>query len=103
MISRRNLTSQEQYVFMGDGTRVQVAFLGVIRLHLSMENFLELQNVAFIPSIRRNLIYVHILDRLGYSFLFGTGKVNLYRDSLLIGNGTQASRSYFHVENGEIN
>ena len=43
--------------------------------------------MAFIPSIRRNLISVPILDRLGYSLLFGTKNVNLYRDSLLIGTG----------------
>ena len=42
--------------------------------------------MAYIPSIRRNLISVPILDRLGYSFIFGTEKVKLYRDSLLIGN-----------------
>ena len=72
---------------MGDGTRVQVDFLGVVRLQLSIGNFLELQNVAYIPSIRRNLILVPILDRLGYNFIFRTRKVNLYQDSLLIGNG----------------
>ena len=61
------------------------------------ENFLfffELQNVAFIPFIRRNLIYVPFLDRLGYSFLFGIGKVNLYRDSLLFDNGTLCGNLY---------
>ena len=50
--------------------------------------------MAFIPSIRRNLIYVPILDILGYSFLFGTGKVNLYRDSLLIGIGVLCGNLY---------
>ena len=50
--------------------------------------------MAFIPSIRRNLISVPILDRLGYSFLFGTGKVNLYRDSILIGNETLCGNLY---------
>ena len=70
---------------MGDGTKVQVDFLGVVRLQLSTLNVLELQDVAYISSIRRNLISVPILDRLGYSVLFGTRKVKLYRDSLLIG------------------
>ena len=42
--------------------------------------------MTYIPSIMRNLIYVPILDRLGYSFIFGSGKVKFYRDSLLIGN-----------------
>ena len=41
--------------------------------------------MAYIPLVRRNLISIPILDRLGYSFLFGIVKVNLYLDSLLIG------------------
>ena len=43
--------------------------------------------MAYIPSIRRNLILAPFLDILGYSFLFGTGKVKLYRYSLSIANG----------------
>ena len=75
VISRRSPTSLEQYVYMGDDTKVQVDFLGVVRLQHSIRNFLELQDVTYIPSIRRNLTSVSILIRLGYSFLFGTGKV----------------------------
>ena len=36
MISKISLTSLEQYVYLGDGTRVKVDFLGVVRLQLSM-------------------------------------------------------------------
>ena len=43
--------------------------------------------MAYRPSIGRNLISVPILDRLGYSFLFLSRNVKLYRDSLLINNG----------------
>ena len=32
VISRRSPTSLEQYIYMGDGTRDQVDFLGVVRL-----------------------------------------------------------------------
>ena len=39
VISRRSPTSLEQYVYMGDGARVQVDFLGVVRLHLSVGYF----------------------------------------------------------------
>ena len=65
MISR-NPTSQKQYAFMGNDTRVQVVSLGIIILHLNIEKnlFIFLENVAYI-----NLIYVPILDRLGYNFL----------------------------------
>ena len=61
---------------MEDDIRLQVDFLGVVRLQLSIRNFLGLQDVSFIPSIRKNLISIPILDRFGYSFPFGTGKLN---------------------------
>ena len=50
--------------------------------------------MVFRPSIKRNFKYVPILDRLEYSFLFGTGTVNLYRDSLLIDNVTLYENLY---------
>ena len=68
VINRRSPTSLEQYVYMEDDTKVQVDFLGVVRIQLSTGKFFELQDVAYIPSIRRNLIYAPILDRLGYNF-----------------------------------
>ena len=79
---------------MGNGTRVQVVSLGIIRLHLNIEKkFIVLQNVAFTPFIRRNLIlYLFWID---FDIIFfRTGKVNLYRDSLLIGNGTLYENLY---------
>ena len=81
-------------MYMGDGTRVQVNFFGVIRLQLSTGNFLKLQDVAYISSIKRNLISVPTLDRLGYSFLFGTRKVKLYQDSRLIWTGVLCGNLY---------
>ena len=42
VISKKSLTSLEQYVYMGDSIRVQVDFLEVVKLQLSTGNFLEL-------------------------------------------------------------
>ena len=39
MMISRSPTSQEQYMFMGNDTRVQVSFLGVVRLYLSIDFF----------------------------------------------------------------
>ena len=94
VISKRNPTSLEKNVYMGDNTRVKVDFMRVVRLQLSTGNFLELQDMVYIPSINRNSISVPILDRFGYSFLFLSRKVKLYRDSLLIGNGTLCGNLY---------
>ena len=66
MISRRSPTSLERYLYMRDGTRVQVDFLGVARLQLNIEFFFfELRDMAYIPSIRKILISVPILDKHG--------------------------------------
>ena len=81
-------------MFMGDSTKVTVDFLGMIKLELTIGNFLELQNVAFIPNIKRNLIYLSILDSLGYNLQFGYGKVILYRGSFLVGNGILSGNLY---------
>ena len=56
--------------------------------------------MAFIPSLRRNLIFVFILDRHGYSFHFGGGKVDIFSNLVLIGNailfGNLYSLSLYH-------
>ena len=39
MMISKSPTSQEQYVFMGNGIRVQVVSLGITRLHLNIEKF----------------------------------------------------------------
>ena len=81
-------------MYIGDNIRVQVDFLGIVRLQLSTVKFLELHDVAHIPLIKKNLISIPILDRLGYSFHFGTGKVKLYLYSLSIGNGILCGSLY---------
>ena len=63
-------------MYLGDGTRVNVDFLGVVRLQFSIGNFLKLLDVAYIPPIKRNLISIPILDILGCSFLLDLGKLN---------------------------
>ena len=63
-------------------------------MQLSIGNFLEFHDVAYIPSNMRILLSSHILDKLGYSFLFDTEKVKLYQDSLLIGTGVLYGNLY---------
>ena len=50
--------------------------------------------MAFIPSLRRNLISISSLDRHGYSFHFGGGKVDIFSNSVLIGNGVLFGNLY---------
>lgn len=74
---------------MGDDTKVKVKLLGAINLQLAARKFfvatikfLELHQVAFIPSAKRNLMSVSILDKFDYTFHFENGKVLMYCGAL---------------------
>ncbi|KAH9714963.1 Integrase catalytic domain-containing protein [Citrus sinensis] len=86
--SRREPNEGELIVHMGNGVTAKVESIGVVRLHLATCHVLDLLDTAYIPSIRRNLISVSILDRCGYTFHFGDRKVYLFRNSELVGSGT---------------
>ena len=70
MTNKRRSSKHEEFVYMGDGSKVKVEFFGMIKLRLATKSFLLLHDVAYIPSLRRNLISVSILDRQGYTFHF---------------------------------
>ena len=94
MTNKRKSSKHEEFVYMGDGSKVKVEFFGMIKLRLATKSFLLLHDVAYIPSLRRNLISISILDRQGYSFHFGGGKVDIFSNSVLIGNGVLFGNLY---------
>ncbi|KAL5851864.1 hypothetical protein ACOSQ3_006982 [Xanthoceras sorbifolium] len=79
---------------MKNEVKVEAEYIGVVRLHLSLSHFLELNDTVYILSISRNLIYVSLLDRADYTFHFSDGKVFLYRDNVYIGFGTLCDGLY---------
>ncbi|KAL5775560.1 hypothetical protein ACOSP7_013117 [Xanthoceras sorbifolium] len=79
---------------MGNGVKVEAEYIGVTRLLLSSGHILELNDTLYIPSIMRNLIFVSLLDRAGFTFHFGDGKVLLYRDNVYIDSGTLCNGLY---------
>ena len=77
MISQRGSANLKQHVYMGDRSRAKVDIMGIIKLKLATGYVLELQEVSYVPSIRRNLLSISLLDSQGYSFLFGNNKVEM--------------------------
>ncbi|XP_022859062.1 uncharacterized protein LOC111379859 isoform X1 [Olea europaea var. sylvestris] len=78
----------ESVVNMGNGMKVKVEHIGTVRLILGSKHILNLSDTAFIPSIRRNLISVSILDICGYVFHFGNGNATIYYNSVVVGTAT---------------
>ena len=57
-------------MYMGDISRAKVDIMRIIKLKLATRYGLELQEVSYVPSIRRNCLSISLLDSQGYSFFF---------------------------------
>ena len=81
-------------MYMGDSSRAKVDIMGIIKLKLAIGYVLELQEIFYVPSIRRNLLFIFLLDSQGYIFLFGNNKVEMYKDGKVVGFGTLCDNLY---------
>lgn len=79
---------------MGNGDRAQVD--GVETYHLKLHNnkCFDLKDCLYAPSMRRNLLFVSYLEKLGFMFYFGSEKLVMYQDDEIILNGFRNSGMY---------
>ena len=64
-----------------------MTFIGDVSLHLESGFTLVLNNTLYVPSFRKNLISIPLLDKLGYCMNFGNSEVKLSLNSTNIGYG----------------
>ena len=81
-------TDAERFIFVGDGKSVAVVAIGTFRLLLKTGLYLDLEETFVVPSFRRNLISISVLDKFGYSCSFGNNKFSFFQNSSLIGTGS---------------
>ena len=62
-----------------------VEFIGVVNLPLASGGVLVLDDVVYVPSLRRNLISVSKLDSSGFGFHFGNRKGHFYVTNIYFG------------------
>ena len=68
-------------MFMGNGEKAVVEFVGVVVLVLESGFHLELVDALYVPSLRRNLISISKLDESGLSFQFSNKSFSLICNS----------------------
>ena len=84
-LSCRKPNDGEGYIFVGDGKKVEVKAIGTFRLFLKSGTYLDLNETYVVPSFRRNLVSISILDKFGYTCSFGNNKFSLFHNSNLVG------------------
>ncbi|KAM1443641.1 hypothetical protein ACFX2I_039895 [Malus domestica] len=107
-ITKRTPNKDEVKVSVGNGRRVEVKALGTVRLKLDFGFCLELENVVYVPSMRRKLVSVSKLVLLGFYFTLNNIGFNVFYKSSHIGTGflcdgmfkfkTNLIESVFNVE-----
>ena len=87
-LSYRRPSDGEGYIFVGDEKLVEVEAMGHFRLLLETSLYLNLKDTFIVPSIRRNLISVSLLDKFGYHCSFENNQFILLVNSNIIGTGS---------------
>ncbi|XP_043692937.1 uncharacterized protein LOC122643378 [Telopea speciosissima] len=93
-IRRRTPSKDEVAVFVENGVEVTVEAIGVVRILLAGGLFLDLEDIVYVPSIRRNLISISKLSRMGYFFNFNKDGFNLLHNYVVVGNGSLVDGLY---------
>ena len=70
-------------VFVGEGTKVAVRVVRIVKLKLSSGFVLSLNDVLYVPKMRRNLISASKLVKSGFSFLGDDEYLRLFQKGCL--------------------
>ena len=87
-LSCRKPNDGERYIFVGDGKKVEVEAIGTFRLLLKSGTYLDLNETFVVPSFRRNLVSISVLNKFGYTCSSGNNKFSLFHNSNLVGTGS---------------
>jgi len=71
-----------------NGKSVEVEAIGHFRLLLGIGLYLDLRDVFIVPSFRRNLVYVSLLDKFGYHCSFGNNQCSLLLNLNIVNTGS---------------
>jgi hypothetical protein len=71
-------------VYMGNGISCKVVGIGRIRIKMFDGTIKILTDVRHVPKLRKNLIYLGVLDTGGYKSIIQGGVMKVYRGILLV-------------------
>ena len=68
-------------IILGDNATYQVKGTGTVTLHLSQGQVLRLQDVLYVPDLKKNLVSVSAMENKGFNVAFVDGKVRIWKKS----------------------
>lgn len=82
-------------VYLGDNFACNIEGMGTMRLALNNGQELLLNDVRFVPGIKKSLLSVGQLDAHGYTTIFVGGSWKLLKGSMLVTKGSKRGTLYY--------
>ncbi|KAF7802053.1 Retrovirus-related Pol polyprotein from transposon TNT 1-94 [Senna tora] len=76
------------------GSSAEVECVGTIVLNLYSGDELILYDVVYVPSCRRSVVSTSVLDKQGYSFWQGSGRIDIYYNTIVVGTASLMNGLY---------
>ncbi|GJW81958.1 retrotransposon protein, putative, ty1-copia subclass [Tanacetum coccineum] len=94
-------------VLLGDNKECKIRGLGKVRVQLRDGSSFVLNNVRYIPELKRNLISLGTLEKEGFTVKMQSGKVKVINGSRVVLSGTRRDNCVYsldgHAMAGELN
>ena len=94
-------------VLLGDNRECKIRGIGKVRVQLKDGSSFVLNNVRYIPELKRNLISLGTLEKEGYTVKLQSGKIKVINGSRVILSGTRRDNCVYsldgHAVAGELN
>ena len=69
-------------IILGDNATYPVKGTGTVTLHLSQGQVLHLQDVLYVPKLKKNLVSISAIEDKGFNVAFTDGKVRMWKKNL---------------------
>ncbi|PHU16871.1 hypothetical protein BC332_12566 [Capsicum chinense] len=94
----------EEMIYMANSATAKVEGTGKICLKMTSGKVLTLNNVLYVPELRRNLISVSLLDKNGFKCVTISEKIVISKGEMYVGKGYLTEGLYkMNVMTFEIN
>eukprot|EP00253_Pinus_taeda_P013641 PITA_13641 len=69
-------------IVLGDNMKYPVKGVGNVSLKLNQGNMIHLQDVLYVPDLKKNLVSISTMEDKGYKVTFGDGKVRVWKSNV---------------------
>ncbi|GJT40820.1 zinc finger, CCHC-type containing protein [Tanacetum coccineum] len=85
-------------VLLGNNRACAIMRIGKVRVQMKDGSSFVLENVRYIPELKRNLISLGTLDREGYTVKLQNGRVKMIKGSLMVLSGTMKENCVYSLD-----